>query len=167
MLKSMIQVLVMLFVTVIYSAQAQSDSSTFIWPSLKDADIRVSVDKSTYFADDTIYLSIQLNDNIAAVKVTPLLNIEKTTFNTVDVNKYIVVIPPRVTPELYKIYIKVLYTLGQRFFYETNCFVNVEEHQAVEQVNNYVRISPQPGSKDPGTAVTLDHRQIKNIYPVI
>jgi hypothetical protein len=59
MQKYMILGLVILYVSVIPGAQAQSNSSIFIWPSLEDADIRVSVDKSTYFAGDTIYLSIR------------------------------------------------------------------------------------------------------------
>jgi hypothetical protein len=73
------------------------------------------------------------------------------------------VIPQTVTPEAYRIYIKVLDIRGQYYFYETNCFVNIEENQAVEQVNNYVRIGPEAGSKNPRTAVTLDREQIQNL----
>jgi hypothetical protein len=163
MLKSMIQVLVMLFMAVINSVQAQSNSSTFIWPSLENAGIHVSVDKSAYFVGDTIYLSIRLIDSISAVKIEPMLTIEGTTFKSIDVNKYITVIPPKVTPESYRVYIKVMDALGQPFFYETNCFVNIEERHAVEQVNNYVRIDPQDGSKNSRSAVTLSREQIKNL----
>jgi hypothetical protein len=163
MLKSMIQVLVMLFMAVINSVQAQSNSSTFIWPSLENAGIHVSVDKSAYFVGDTIYLSIRLIESISAVKIEPMLTIEGTTFKSIDVNKYITVIPPKVTPESYRIYIKVMDALGQPFFYETNCFVNIEERHAVEQVNNYVRIDPQDGSKNSRSAVTLSREQIKNL----
>ncbi len=163
MLKSVIQGLVMLCVVGIYSIQAQSNSSTLIWPSLENTGIHVSVDKSVYFIGDTLYLSIRLIDSTSAVKVEPMLTIEEMMFKSIDINKYVAVIPPKVTPELYRIYIKVIDTFGQRFFYETNCFVNVEERQAVEQVNNYVRISPQAGSNDPRSAVTLDREQIKNL----
>jgi hypothetical protein len=163
MLKSMIQVLVMLFMAVINSVQAQSNSSTFIWPSLENAGIHVSVDKSAYFVGDTIYLSIRLIESISAVKIEPMLTIEGTTFKSIDVNKYITVIPPKVTPESYRVYIKVMDALGQPFFYETNCFVNIEERHAVEQVNNYVRIDPQDGSKNSRSAVTLSREQIKNL----
>ena len=163
MLKSINQILVIFFVAGIYSVQAQSNSSTFIWPSLENAGIHVSVDKSAYFAGDTTYLSIQFIDSTTAVKVEPMLTIEGTTFKSIGVNKYITVIPSKVAPESYRVYIKVMDALGQAFFYETNCFVNIEERHAVEQVYYYVSIDPQDGSKNSRSAVTLSREQIKNL----
>ncbi|MDW7679804.1 MAG: hypothetical protein SCK70_04525 [bacterium] len=163
MLKPMFQGLVLLCMVGTKIVQAQSNSSTLIWPSLEDASINVSVDKPVYYAGDTIYLSLRLIDSTTAVKVTPMLTIEGTTFKSTGINTYMAVIPQTVTPESYRVCLKVLDARGQRFFYETNCFVNVEEYQAVEQVNDYVRMGPEAGSKNPRTAVTLDRGQIQNL----
>jgi hypothetical protein len=145
------------------SSQAQSNSSSIIWPSIEDASISVSVDKPVYFVGDTIYLSLRLIDSTAAVRVTPILNIEGTTLLSTGINMYVAVIPQTVTPESYRVCLKVLNVRGQRFFYETNCFVNVEEYQSVEKVEDFVRIGPEAGSKNPRTAVTLDRGQIQNL----
>jgi hypothetical protein len=163
MLKSMFQYLVIFCIAGTLNIQAQSNSSTLIWPSLDDAGVIVSVDKSVYFAGDTINLSIRLIDSTTAVKVTPMLTIEETTLKSTGVNKYIAIIPQTITPESYRVCIKVLDVRGQSFFYETNCFVNIEEIQDVEQVKNYVRIGPETGSENLRTAVTLDREQIRNL----
>jgi hypothetical protein len=163
MLKSMFQFLVLLCMVGTKSVQAQSNPSTLIWPSFEDVSINVSVDKPAYFTGDTIYLSVRFIDSTTAVKVAPLSTIEGMTFRSTGINTYTAVIPPTATPESYRVYIKVLDTRGQRFFYETNCFVNIEEYQAVEQVGNYVRMGPEGGSKNPRTAVTLDRGQIQNL----
>ena len=145
------------------SVRAQSNSSTRIWPSLEDARIDVSVDKPAYFAGDTVCLSIRLIDSTTVVKATPMLTIEGTTFKSTGSNTFMAVIPQTVTPESYRVSIKVVDACGQSYFYETNCFVNVEEYQDVEQVNNYVRMGPEAGSKNPRTAVPLDRGQIQNL----
>jgi len=163
MLRSIFQATVLLCIVGATSLQAQSNSSTLIWPMLEGPRIKVSVDKPVYFAGDTIYLSIRLIDSTTAVKVMPMLTIEGIAFKSTGINTYLAVIPQTVTPESYRVCIKVLDASGQRFFYETNCFVNVEEYQYVEQVNNYVRMGPKAGSKNPQTAVTLDHGQIQKL----
>ncbi len=163
MLKSLFQGLVLFCMVGIMNLQAQSNSSTRIWPSLEDASINVSVDKLAYIAGDTICLSLRLIDSTETVRVTPMLTIEGTTFTPVGINTYTAVIPQTVTPESYRVYIKVLDANKQRFFYETNCFVNIEENQAVEQVDRYVRMGPEAGGKNPRTAVTLDHGQIQEL----
>jgi hypothetical protein len=147
----------------IKSVQAQSNSSTLIWPSLEDASINVSVDKAVYLVGDTIHLSIRLVDSTSAVKVTPMLTIEGTTFKSTGINTYTAILPQQATPGSYRVYIKVLDARGHRFFYETNCFVNVEEYQSVEQVDKYVRMEPEAGGKNTRTAVTLDRWQIQNL----
>jgi len=166
MLKPMFYSLVLLCIFVISGVQAQSNSSTLIWPSFENAGIHVSTDKPSYFAGDTIYLSIRPIDSTTAVQVTPMLTIEGMTFKSNGIHTYIAVIPQTVTPESYQIYIKVVDARGQRFFYETNCFVNVDEVQTVEQVNHYVRIGPETGSKNPRTAVTLDRGQIRHLQVI-
>jgi hypothetical protein len=141
----------------------QSNSSTILWPSIEDASISVSVDKPVYFVGDTLYLSLRLIDSTTAIRVTPVLNIEGTTLLSTGKNTYVAVIPQTVTPESYRVSLKILNVRGQQFFYETNCFVNVEEIQTVEQVENYVRIGPVEGSTNPRKAVTLDRAQIRNL----
>jgi hypothetical protein len=163
MLKILFQGLVLFCMAGMLSAQAKSNTSTLIRPSLEDESINVSVDKPAYFVGDTVYLSIQLIDSTTAVKVTPILAIEGMTLKSTGINTYIAVIPQTVTPESYMVCIKVLDARGQRLFYETNCFVNVEEIQAVERVEDYVRMIPKTGSKNPRTAVTLDRDQIQNL----
>ncbi len=166
-MKTLFHVLALLCMVGINSGNAQSNSSsTLIWPSLEDASIIISVDKPTYFAGDTIYLSIRLIDSTTAVKVTPMLTIEGMTLKSSGINTYTAVIPQTVTPGSYRVRIKVLDVHGQRFFYETNCFVNIEEIQAVELVKNYVRMGPETGSKHSRTAVTLDRGQIQNLHVI-
>lgn len=143
--------------------QSQSNSSTILWPSIEDASINVSVDKPVYFVGDTIYLSLRLIDSTTAIRVTPVLNMEGMTLLSTGINTYAAVIPQTVTPESYRVCVKVLNVRRQQFYYETNCFVNVEEVQDVEQVDHYVRIGPEAGSKNPRKAVTLDRGQIRNL----
>ncbi len=50
----MFQGLLLFCMVAVEGIQAQSNSSTRIWPSLEDAGINVSVDKPLYFAGDTM-----------------------------------------------------------------------------------------------------------------
>jgi len=95
--------LVLLCMFVISSVQAQSNSSTLIWPSFEDAGIHVSVDKPAYFTGDTIYLSILPINSTTAVQVTPMLTIEGMTFKSNGIHTYMAVIPQTVTPESYRV----------------------------------------------------------------
>jgi hypothetical protein len=143
--------------------QAQSNYSTFIWPSFEDASIIVSVDKPTYFAGDSIFLTIRNTDNTATFKVIPVLSVEGLVFISNSVNTYYALIPQQVIPESYRVRIKVPDTLGHNFLYETNCFVNIDERQAVELVKAYVCMGPKTGGKDPQTAVALMREQIHEL----
>ncbi len=147
----------------IINVQAQSDYSTCIWPSFEDANIKVTVDKPTYFAGDRISLSIRNTDSTGILKVIPMMTVEGIIFKSTGVNVYSAIIPQQVIPGSYGIKIKVPDSEGHYFFYETNCFVNIEEHQAVEQVHKFVHMSPESGSKIAQTAVTLERGQILNL----
>lgn len=166
MLKSIFQILVLMFMAGTMSAQAQSNYSTFVWPSFEDASIKVSVDKSTYFAGDSIFLSIRNNDITDTVKVIPMLSVEGIIFKPSAVNTFYALIPKQVIPESYRIKIKVPDASGHYFLYETTCFVNIEEHQAVEKVDKYVRMSPESGAKDIQSAVTLERKQIQDLQVI-
>jgi hypothetical protein len=166
MLKSMFQSVLLLFMAGIMRVQAQSSYSTFTWPSFEDASIKVSVDKPTYFAGDSIILSIRKNDGEDTVKVIPMLTTEGIIFKSTAVNSFYALIPQQVIPESYRVKIKVPDAQGNYFFYETNCFVNIEEHQAVEKIDKYVRMSPDAGAKDAQTAVTLERKQIQDLQVI-
>jgi hypothetical protein len=163
MLKSLFHTLILLCMIGTKIIQAQSNFSTRIWPSLYNANITVSVDKSAYIASDTIYLSIRLIDSTNLFKVSPMLTTEGVIFKSTGNNNFVAVIPKTVTPGSYRINIKILNSSGQSFFYETNCFVNVEEIQAVEQVKRFVRIGPEIGSPDRRRAFTLNRKHIQNL----
>jgi hypothetical protein len=47
--------------------------------------------------------------------------------------------------------------------YETDCVVDIEEYQLIEQISRYVHVEPVKGSENPQTAVTLDRDQIENL----
>jgi len=146
-----------------WMVQAQQKYSTLIRSSLEDEIITLSVDRSVYFPGDTVHLTVQRNDSTATVVVTPILMIEGTTLKSINNNIYNAIIPQACAPGLYRVRLSVLDAQGRRFIYETDCTVDVEEHQFIEQISNYVRIEPEAGSEDLQSAVTLDRSQIRNL----
>ncbi len=147
----------------IWSAQAQKRYPTLIRSSLEDEIIILSVDKPLYFPGDTVRLTVQRTDSTTKVVVTPILIIEGSTLKSIGSNIYRITIPQACEPDLYRVRLKVLDTQGRRFVYETDCTVDVEEHQVIEQISRYVRIEPKAGSEDLQSAVTLDRNQIRNL----
>ena len=145
-----------------WSAQAQQRYPTLIQSSNEDEIIILSVDKPVYYPGDTVRLTVQRNDRTATVVVTPVLIIEGTTLKSIGHNIYSAAIPQACAPGLYRVRLKVLDAEGRHFVYDTDCIVNVEEHQVIEQINNYVRIEPEAGSEYLQSAVTLDRSQIRN-----
>jgi len=149
-----------------WSAQTQQRYPTLIRSSLEDEIIILSVDKPVYFPGDTVLLTVQRNDSTATIVVTPTLIIEGTTLKSIDHNIYSAAIPEACAPGLYRIRLNVLDAQGRRFVYETDCTVDVEEHQFIEQISRYVHIEPEGGSEDLQSAVTLDRSQIRNLRVV-
>ena len=147
----------------IWNAQAQQRYPTLIRSSLEDEIIILSVDKPLYFPGDTVRLTVQRTDSTSTIIVTPILMIEGTTLKSIDHNIYTAVLPQSCTPGLYRVRLGVLDVQGRRFVYETDCNVDVEEHQLIEQISDYVRIEPKAGSEDIQSAVTLDRNQIRNL----
>lgn len=98
--------------------------------------------------------------------MTPILTIVETRLISVGNNEYIAIIPQNATPGSYPVHLNVLDTQGRRLVYETDCVVEVEEYQDVEQVGRYRRIVPEAGGTDPQTAVTLDRQQIRNLQVI-
>ncbi len=119
----------------IWSAQAQKRYPTLIRSSLEDEIIILSVDKLLYFPGDTVRLTVQRTDSTAKLVVTPILMIEGSTLKSIGSNIYRITIPQSCQPDLYRVRLKVLDTQGRRFVYETDCTVDVEEHQLIEQIS--------------------------------
>ena len=166
MLKRILPSMMLLCIVCGVVAQAEQRSTVLIRLPLSDESVIISVEKPVYFPGDTVRLSITWDDTGANVIVTPILAIEETTLISVGNNAYLTVIPQGVTPGSYPIHINVLDAQGRRLVYETDCVVNVEEYQDVEQIERYARIGPEDGSKDPKTAVTLDREQIRNLQVI-
>ncbi len=143
-------------------AQAQQRYPTLIRTSLEDEIIILSVDKPVYFPGDTVRIKVQRNDSTATL-ATPILMIEGTTLSPIDQKIYIATIPQACTPGKYRVRLRVQDTQGRRYIYETDCTVNVEEHQVIEKISKYVRIEPEAGGEDQKSAVTLNHSQIRNL----
>ena len=78
----------------ILSVQAQVTSTTLIQSTDEDERIDVSIDRSVYFAGDTVLLVLQRNDTTATAGIiTPILAIQETAFTTIGRFRYSAVIP--------------------------------------------------------------------------
>lgn len=163
MLKFKITFVLIFWILATCLIQAQQKYSTLIRSSLEDEIIILFVDKPVYFPGDSVQLTIQRKDSLAPIVVTPILIIEGTTLISSGLNNYSIIIPETCKPGIYRIHLGVLDVQGRRFVYETECFVNIEEHQVIEQISKYVHIEPAAGSDDPLTAVTLSRSQIRDI----
>ena len=147
-------------------AQAGQRSSVLIRLPLTDESLIISLEKPIYYPGDTVRLSIIRDDSDAKVIITPMLAIEGATLECVGDNSFMTVIPQNVTPGSYPVHISVLGAKGRRIIYGTDCVVEVEEYQNIEQIGRYVRIEPEAGGRDPQTAVTLDRDQIRNLQVI-
>jgi len=165
MLKWLFLSMLMVCIAGTMAAQGQPRSTALI-QSMLDERIRISIDKAVYFPDDTLYLSIQREDSTTTTNVSPIVTIEGMTLRTTGHDAYVAVIPYNTMPGSYRILLKIVDTKGQRIVFETGRVVEVEEYQAVEQLSNYVSITPLDGGTDPGTAVTLDDEQIRTLQVV-
>lgn len=163
MLKVKLIFLLFFCISCTWLAQAQQKFPTLIRSSIEDEIVILTIDKHVYFPGDTVRLKVQRTDTTRKVIITPILIIEGTTLNSIKHNNYNAVIPQACTPGLYRVRLGVLDSQGRRFVYETDCVVDVEEHQAIEQISRYVRIEPKAGSEDMHSPVTLDRSQVRNI----
>jgi hypothetical protein len=147
-------------------AQAEQKSTVLIHTALMDESVIIALGKPVYFPEDTILLSLSPENNEMKALIVPVLVIEGVVLQSTGNNEYLAIIPQDVTPGSYPIHLNVLDTQGRRFIYETNCIVEIEERQDIEQINRYVQIVPQFGGKDAVSAVTLDRRQLRNLQVV-
>ena len=146
-----------------WSVQAQHKYPTLVQSSDEDEIITLSVDKPVYYPGDTVRLTLQRNNRSSTVVVTPVLIIEETTLKSIGHNIYTTEIPQACAPGLYRVRLKVLDSEKRRFVYDTDCSVDVEEHQLIEQVSKYVRIEPEAGSENLKSAVVLDRNTARDL----
>jgi hypothetical protein len=165
MLKLLFPLLLSLCVAGATCAQAQERVATLIQPIL-DETIHISTDKPAYFPGDTLHLVIQRVDSTTIASVTPGVAIEGLKLAPVGPDTYSAIIPQTVTPGSYHILLRIVDVKGQRSAYETSRVVEVEEHEAVEQLSDYVRIAPLAGGSDPRAPVTLSGEQIRMLRVV-
>ncbi len=148
------------------SSRAEQKSTVLMHTALMDESVIIALGKPVYFPGDTVSLSLSPESNEIKAVIVPVLAIEGVVLQSTGNNEYFAFIPQDVTPGSYPIQLNVLDTQGRRFIYETNCIVEIEEHQDIEQINRYVRIVPQFGGKDAATALTLDRMQLHNLQVV-
>lgn len=146
-----------------FTIQAQFRYPTLIRSSLEDEIVIISVDKPIYYPGDALRLTVQRTDSTAAVVVTPILIIEGTMLKLIDRNVYGAVIPKACAPGQYRVRLGVLDVQGRRFVFETDCTIDVEEYQSIEQISHYAHIEPDAGGLEPQSAVTLNRNQIRNL----
>ena len=165
MLKFLFPCLLSLCIAGAMRAQAQHRTTPVIQPVL-DETVLVVTDKPVYFPDDTLHLFIHRQDSTSTASVTPVIAIDGMKLAPAGHDAYVAVIPQTVTPGSYRVLLRSVDAAGQRFVYETDRFVQVEEYQDIEKLSSYVNIVPLDGSSDPRTAATLVGEQVRALRVV-
>jgi hypothetical protein len=147
----------------VVSTYGQPKKGSLLQPVPGDESVTVAVDKPVYFPGDTVRLAIRRDDSRSRDTISPILTIEGTTLQLAGKDEYVAVLPPEVLPGSYPVRIKIVGSQNRSTVYQTDCDVLVEEFQAVEQIDNYVRIGSESGNTDPLTAMTLERDQIRNL----
>ena len=146
-----------------WSAQAQLRFPTLIRSSLENEIIILSVDKPVYYPGDTVSIKVQRNSSTATAVATPIIIMEETVLQSIGNNIFTAAIPQACEPGTYRVRLRVKDAQGHRYIYATDCVVNVEEHQVIEQISKFVHIEPDSGGENQSSAVTLDRTQIRNL----
>ncbi|MFA6597266.1 MAG: hypothetical protein WCS69_06055 [Ignavibacteriaceae bacterium] len=146
-----------------WNLQAQLRFPTLIRSSLENEILILSIDKPVYFPGDTVIFKILRNDSSATSSAIPVLIMEETTLKSIARNIYSATIPQACAPGQYRVRLRVTDAQNRRYVYATDCIVNVEEHQVIEQISKYVHIEPDSGGVDQKSPVTLDRSQIRNL----
>lgn len=166
MLKFKLLYLIIFYILFAEISQAQQRFPTLIRTSLESEIIILSIDKPVYFPGDTVNIKVQLNSITATAVATPILIMEGATLEPIGNNLFSAVIPLNCSPGLYRVRLRILDAQGRRYIYETDCIINVEEHQAIERLSRFVYIQPDTGGVDERSAVPLDRSQIRNLRVV-
>jgi hypothetical protein len=147
-------------------AQVQSSSVIPIPASPENGLIRVSVDKPVYFPGGTVHVTAEWTDSASNVTVTPFLAIGDALLHPAEGDAYALAIPADASPGSYRVRLEVSQADGRLVYYDTDCFVNVEEYQAIEQVADYVYICPDSVTGAPPKALTLEREQLPGLQVV-
>jgi hypothetical protein len=145
------------------SVRARSSSVTPVAAGPQSGLVRVSSDKPLYFPGDTVRLSVEWIDSAADVSVTPFLAIRDVLLQPAEGGNYMLVVPPDAIPESYRVRLGISDAEGRRSFSDTECFINVEEFQAIEQVSNYVYISPDSVNDGAPLALALERERLAEL----
>ena len=154
---------IIISILLIWNLQAQLRFPTLIRSSLENEILILSIDKPVYFPGDTVIFKILRNDSSATSSAIPILIMEETILKSIARNIYSATIPQACAPGQYRVRLRVTDAQNRRYVYATDCIVNVEEHQVIEQISKYVHIEPDSGSEDQKSPVTLDRSQIRNL----
>lgn len=163
MLKFKLLVFITFYILFNAILHSQQRFPTLIRSSLENEIIILSIDKPVYYPGDTVNIKVQRNSSRATAVATPILIMESTSFESIGNDLFSAVIPQACSPGLYRVRLRIKDAQGRRYIYETDCTINVEEHQSIEQLSRFVYIEPATGGEDERSAVTLDRSQIRNL----
>lgn len=147
-------------------AQVQSSSVMSIPASPENGLIRVSVDKPVYFPGDTVHLTTEWINSAANIVVIPFLAIGDALLQPAEGDVYTLAVPPDARPGSYLVRLRVSDADGRLVIYGTDCLVNVEEYQAIEQVADYVYVYPDSVTGAKPKALTLEREQLPDLRVV-
>jgi len=150
-------------ILMVLNVQAQQRFPTLIRSSLENEIIILSVNKPVYYPGDTLSIKVERNSKSATAVATPILIMEETDLQPIGNNLFTAIIPQACAPGPYRVRLRIKDAQGRRYVYATDCIINVEEHQVIEQISKYVHIEPDSGGLNPQTAVTLSLDQIRNL----
>lgn len=166
MQKLTLPLLIIFSILLIWSAKAQQRFPTLIRSSLESEILILSIDKPVYFPGDTVIFNVLRNDSTATSRAIPVLIMEESILKSIGKNIYAATIPQACAPGQYRVRLRVKDAQGRLYVYATDCIVNVEEHQVIEQISKFVHIEPDSGGDNQRSAVTLDPHQIRNLRVV-
>lgn len=153
-------------ILLLLNVQAQQRFPTLIRSSLESEILILSIDKPVYFPGDTVIFNVLRNDSTATSRASPILIMEESVLESIGRNVYSATIPQACAPGQYRVRLRVKDSQGRLYVYATDCIVNVEEHQVIEQISKFVHIEPDSGGDNQHSAVTLDPHQIRNLRVV-
>jgi len=157
---------VFLFLAPNLYAQARSSSVTPVQVSSGQGLVRIFADKPVYFPGDSVRLTLEWIDRAANVTLTPFLEIGGALLQSSRGGDYTLVVPQDATPGSYRVRLGVSEADGRQSFSDIDCFVNVEEYQAIEQVANYVYVYPDSVAGDTPTPLTLGRDRLPDLQVV-
>jgi hypothetical protein len=162
MLKYAVSCLMAVILLGVSWAPAQERPGPGLRAALLDS-VVVVTDKPVYEPGDTLVVVVHRHGVPSSVRITPTVALEGLTLRDRGENTYRAVIPREAATGFYRIDLQVVEADGRRFAHESGRSVEIEEHQAVEDVFRFVDIVPMSGGLDPQHAMTLDPDQFRDL----